>query len=81
VSIIHDAKAIVKSDSARIWKADDGLLRFIALRTSEKQIRILAFSVRIHGSRYEVLDVKCRTAIVPLLTMKAIYAPEDELIA
>src|ERR1039457_4375460 len=71
----------MESHVARVRKTENGLLRHIAGSTRVQQIRVFASPVRIRRGRNEVVDMKGRAAVVPLLTMKAINATEHELVA
>jgi hypothetical protein len=70
----------VKGHSARIRQAENSLLCFVASCAGIDQVRIFEFPGRVRGNWYEVIDVKGRAAVIPLLTVKAIYTPKEELI-
>src|SRR5258706_3680518 len=77
----HYAEAIVKRHFAWVRNAKDGFLRLITGCTRVEQVRVLAFPVRIDRHRNEMVDMKCRAAVVPLLTMKAVHASKHKLVA
>jgi hypothetical protein len=80
VAVGPDAKTRSERHLTRIGNSQHGFLGFVTGRAGIEKIRVLALPVGIGGYRDEMVDVERCAAIIPLLTMKAVYAPKRELI-
>src|SRR5260370_23212594 len=74
-------ETIVKCHFTWVWNSENCILRFITGCTRIEKIRVFTYPARIDRHRIEMVDMKCRAAAVPPLTMKAVHAPKHELVA
>src|SRR5260370_8648841 len=77
----HDSQAIVECYLQRVWKAEDGLLRLVTTCTSVEKIRVFALTVWIDAHGNKMVHMECPSTPVPLFSMKAVHAPENEFVA